>query len=234
MSDNGHVMLVGATGLVGRLCLPRLLERASREGFRVYAPTRRALEQEHACLRPIVAALDTPAGQDRVDQILREEGVRLECFACALGTTRAEAGSSAAFASVDRDLVVALGGIARRHGARQAVVVSSIGADPASPSFYLRVKGEMETGLLAVGFERADFLHPGLLLGQRDGRPRPGERFWQRLAPIWNPLMMGPLRRFGAIPAEQVARALALLVGRQGAEVLRYNNAAIAAMARTG
>ncbi len=233
MDANGHVMLIGATGLVGRQALPHLLERASREGFRVYAPGRRAPHVQHERLRPIVARVDTPAGLAQVERILRDEGVRLESFLCALGTTRAEAGSEAAFAGVDRDLVLALAGIAHQHGARQAVVVSSIGADPASPSFYLRVKGEMETGILALGFERADFLHPGLLLGERDGPARPGERFWQRLAPLWNPLMIGPLRRLGAIPAAQVGAALVHLAGRQGAEVVRHNNAAIERLARS-
>ena len=233
MDGSSHVMLVGATGLVGRQALPLLLERATREDFRVYAPTRQALALEHERLRPIVARIDTPEGRDLVERILQDEGVRLESFLCALGTTRADAGSDAAFAAVDRDLVLALAGIARRHGARQAAVVSSIGADPASPNFYLRVKGEMETGILALGFERSDFLHPGLLLGERRGRPRPGERFWQRLAPFWNPLMIGPLRRLGAIPAGQVAAALAQLAGRQGAEAFRHNNGAIEALARS-
>lgn len=231
MNQPGHVMLIGATGLVGRLALPRLLERADREGFHVYVPTRRALGVKHPQLRPIVVALDSTDGLSQVEDILQREAVRLECFACALGTTRRAAGSDAAFAAVDRDLVLALAGIAHRHGARQAVVVSSIGANPASPNFYLRVKGEMETGILVLGYERADFLQPGLLLGRREGEPRRGERLAQRVLPWFDPLLFGPLARLRAIRAEAVAAALVALVGRQGAGVLQLSNRAIEELA---
>jgi uncharacterized protein YbjT (DUF2867 family) len=231
VNQPGHVMLIGATGLVGRLALAGLLERAGREDFHIYVPTRRALGVDHPQLRPIVVALDSAEGLAQIEDILQREGARLESFASALGTTRRAAGSDAAFAAVDRDLVMALAGIAHRHGARQAVVVSSIGADPASPSFYLRVKGEMEAGVLALGFERADFLQPGLLLGQREGAVRRGERLAQQVVPLFNPLLIGPLARLRAIRAEAVAAALVALVGRQGAGVLQLSNRAIEELA---
>jgi uncharacterized protein YbjT (DUF2867 family) len=225
-------MLVGATGLVGRFVLPLLLDRAERESFRVHAPTRRTLDLQHSHLSPIQGDLSTEQGLALVDQVLADDGVRLESFVCALGTTMKQAGSDAAFAAVDRDLVLKLALIAHRHGARQAVVVSSVGADAASPSFYLRVKGEMETGILALGFERADFLQPGLLLGPRDQQRRHGERIAQMLSPLYNPLLMGPLRRFRAIRAETVAAAMATLVGRQGTGVMMLTNPSIEEMAR--
>lgn len=232
MSTSSDVMLLGATGLVGRLALPLLLDRAEREGFIVHAPTRRSLDVKHACLRPIHGEIETEQGLALVDRVLAEDGVRLEAFVCALGTTLKQAGSEAVFAAVDRDLVLKLALIAHRHGARQAVVVSSVGADAASPSFYLRVKGEMEAGILALGFERADFLHPGLLLGPRGPERRRGERIAQMLSPLFNPLLLGPLRRFRAIRAETVAAAMTALVGRQGAGVMMLTNPSIEEMAR--
>lgn len=232
MSESSDVMLLGATGLVGRLALPLLLERAETEGFVVHAPTRRSLDLQHQHLRPIHGDLESEQGLALVDRVLAEDGVRLEAFVCALGSTLKQAGSEAAFAAVDRDLVLKLALIAHRHGARQAVVVSSVGADAASPSFYLRVKGEMEAGILALGFERADFLHPGLLLGPRGPDRRRGERIAQLLSPLYNPLLLGPLRRFRAIRAESVATAMAALVGRQGAGVMMLTNPSIEEMAR--
>lgn len=232
MSKSSDVMLVGATGLVGRMALPLLLDRAEREGFLVHAPSRRPLELQHERLRQIHADLETEQGLELVDQVLADDGVHLETFVCALGSTMKQAGSEAAFAEIDRDLVLKLALIAHRHGARQAVVVSSVGADAASPSFYLRVKGEMEGGIVALGFERADFLHPGLLLGPRGRDRRRGERIAQMLAPLYNQLLLGPLRRFRAIRADQVAAAMATLVGRQGAGVMMLTNPSIEEMAR--
>ncbi len=232
MSKSSDVMLIGATGLVGRLALPMLLERAEREAFVVHAPTRRPLSLQNPHLRQIHGDLGSEEGLALVDRVLAEDGVRLEAFVCALGSTLKQAGSEAAFAAIDRDLVLKLALIAHRHGARQAVVVSSVGADAASPSFYLRVKGEMEAGILALGFERADFLHPGLLLGSRGTERRSGERIAQQLAPLYNPLLLGPLRRFRAIRAESVAAAMTALVGRQGGGVMMLTNPSIEEIVR--
>jgi len=231
MRSAADVLFVGATGLVGGLALPLLLQRAEREGFRVHAPTRRALPLQHPRLRSMQVELDASRGIEQIERLLVEEGIGLESFVCALGTTIHQAGSEAAFAAVDRDLVLSLAGMAHRLGARQAVVVSSVGADAASPSFYLRVKGEMEAGILALGYARADFLHPGLLLGEREGAPRRGERIAQRLAPLYNPLLLGPLRRLRAIEAANVAAAMVALVGRQGTDVLTLTNPSIEALA---
>lgn len=229
---SAKLLLAGATGLVGGLALTALLAADRRRHWQIYAPTRRALSLTHPRLHPIEIDPGTPAGQAQIERVLVAQGVRLDCFVCAIGSTRKAAGSQSAFAAIDRDLVLALASIARRHGARQAIVVSSVGAASASPSFYLRVKGEMEAGIEKLGFERADFLQPGLLLGERAGVSRPGERIAQVLNPLFNPFLLGSLRRYRAIPAEKVAAAQVALAGRKGSGVTRLTNAAIEDCAR--
>lgn len=227
-----NLLLAGASGLVGALALPGLLEGDRREQWQVFAPTRRALGLVHPRLHSIEVDPGTPVGQAQIERVLVGQGVRLDCFICALGSTLKAAGSQDAFAAIDRDLVLALAGIARRHGARQAIVVSSVGAAAHSPSFYLRVKGEMEAGIEKLGFERVDFLQPGLLLGERTGASRPGERIAQMLNPLLNPLLLGSLRPYRAIRAETVAAALVALAGRKGSGVARLTHAAIEDCAR--
>lgn len=232
VSRSAKLLLAGATGLVGGLALAALLEADRRRHWQIYTPTRRALSLTHPRLHPIEVDPGTPAGQAQIERVLVAQGVRLDCFVCAIGSTLKAAGSQAAFAAIDRDLVLALAGIARRHGARQAIVVSSVGAAQSSASFYLRVKGEMEAGVEKLGFERVDFLQPGLLLGERAGVSRPGERIAQVLNPLLNPFLLGSLRRYRAIPAEKVAAALVALAGRKGSGVTRLTNAAIEDCAR--
>ncbi len=232
VSRSAKLLLAGATGLVGGLALAALLEADRRRHWQIYTPTRRALSLTHPRLHPIEVDPGTSAGQAQIERVLVAQGVRLDCFVCAIGSTLKAAGSQAAFAAIDRDLVLALAGIARRHGARQAIVVSSVGAAPSSASFYLRVKGEMEAGVEKLGFERVDFLQPGLLLGERAGVSRPGERIAQVLNPLLNPFLLGSLRRYRAIPAEKVAAALVALAGRKGSGVTRLTNAAIEDCAR--
>ncbi len=102
--------------------------------------------------------------------------------------------------------------IARELGAAHAIAISSVGADAASGNFYLSVKGRTEHELAALGFARVDLLRPGLLLGDR-AEQRQGEAIAGRLAPVFNPVLMGPLRRYRAIDAADVAAAAIALIG---------------------
>ena len=155
-----------------------------------------------------------------------------------LGTTMAKAGSKAAFRAVDRDIVLAFAGAARAAGAARMVAVSSVGASPASASFYLRTKGEVEAALVALGFARLDIFRPGLLRGDRPGDHRLGERIGIALSPLTNLVLRGPLDRFAAIDAEIVAEAIAATLALPVAGAQVHHNRAIGALAslqiRTG
>ena len=209
MTQRPAVLLAGATGLVGGLAVQRWLTRD--DGPLLLAPVRRPLALTHPRLLALPGGWDETA----IRSALESSGAQLQAYACCLGTTIRQAGSREAFLEVDRDLVLALGGIAHRLGARQALLISSVGASAQSGNFYLRVKGEAERGLGALGFERVDCLRPGLLLGER-GERRPAEALGQRLAPLANLLARGPLRRYRAIAADDVAAAMVSLCGRAG------------------
>jgi uncharacterized protein YbjT (DUF2867 family) len=133
---------------------------------------------------------------------------------CALGTTIAKAGSEAAFRAVDLEAVVAFARFARRAGARRFLFVSSLGADPASRTFYLRVKGEAEEAVKAVGFEGVALFRPSLLLGERT-ESRPAERAAAAVSGLFAWAMAGPLARYRPVSAQAVAAAmLAVAAGR--------------------
>lgn len=98
---------------------------------------------------------------------------------CCLGTTIAAAGSQAAFRAVDLDAVLAFSRAAQAAGVRRLAVVSALGADARSRSFYNRTKGEMEAALSALKFECLVIARPSLLTGDRASlgqRARPAER----------------------------------------------------------
>src|SRR3546814_20295206 len=73
----------------------------------------------------------------------------------------------------------------------------------------------MEEGLRAAGCTRLDILRPGLLTGARDGRSRLGEGIAIAAAPLTDALLPGSLRRYRAIPADSVARAMLALAFRR-------------------
>lgn len=207
--DAQRILLAGATGLVGGRVLAQLL--ADVHVNEVVVPTRRALAEHSTKLLPVTSAMDSPEALNELDETLIRVAPTLDVFISCLGSTLKQAGSKAAFLAVDRDLVVRLAQTARKLGARQAIFLSSVGASAQSGNFYLRVKGETERQLSGLGFTRIDFLHPGLLLGERSDS-RPGEALAQRLSPYFNPLLVGAWQRYRAIDADVVARAVTQLL----------------------
>lgn len=137
---------------------------------------------------------------------------------CCIGTTLRAAGSRDAFRRVDHQIPIALARAARARGVRCFCYVSSLGADPAATTFYLKVKGEVERDLAALGFPSLVLFRPSLLLGERDER-RPAERVGQVVGRMVGPLLIGPLRRYRPVPARTVARAMVRMGGTAPAGV---------------
>jgi uncharacterized protein YbjT (DUF2867 family) len=150
-----------------------------------------------------------------------EPDVALDTVFCALGTTIAKAGSEDAFRAVDFDLVVAMARLAQRGSARHFVLVSALGADPGSRVFYLRVKGEAEEAVRAIGLPHVAVLRPSILEGERTER-RPGERVASVAGRLLRPVLVGPLEKYRPTPAVRVAEAMRYVArpGREGFEVL--------------
>ncbi|HEY0144300.1 MAG TPA: hypothetical protein VGF48_25670 [Thermoanaerobaculia bacterium] len=184
------VLLLGATGLVGREVLMLLLPDDSVK--RVVVVARRTTGLSHPRLHEYVFPLgemEQHAEAFEVDQII-----------CALGTTIKQAGSQERFRVVDHDLPLRAARLGLARGARHYLLVSSAGADARSRIFYSRVKGELERDLLSLGYRSVTIARPSILAGVR-GEQRRGEQLALRLG--W--LMPASLK---PIDARAVARAL--------------------------
>ena len=203
------ILHVGATGLVGRLVLARLLD-APRVA-RVVAPTRRSLGIVHPRLHnPVVDfdALPEDAGWWAVDAVV-----------CTLGTTMALAGSRDAFRRDDHDYPLQVARIARLHGAQAFALNSAMGADARSSIFYNRVKGELEEALAALAYPSLVLVRPGLIDGER-AEARQGERIALAASRLLRPLLPMQWRpsRAGRIADALVDAALASTPGRHVVE----------------
>ncbi len=195
MSDSSpprSVLLLGATGLVGRECLRALI--ADETVDRVMVLTRRPLASAPTSEKVEAHvvnfdALYARANLFRVDQII-----------CALGTTIRAAGSRDAFRKVDFDYPLAAARIGIDQGAHHFLVVTALGASAESRFFYNQVKGELEDVLRTMSYRSVTVVRPSLLLGERRPR-RLGEEVAKRLG--W--LVPG---RYKPVAADAVARVL--------------------------
>ncbi|UOQ67038.1 NAD-dependent epimerase/dehydratase family protein [Hymenobacter volaticus] len=190
-------LIAGASGLIGSQLLPLLL--ASDRYAKVIVVGRRPLPQVHAKLEQRILDFDQ----------LEEHSLSLiaDDVYCCLGTTMRQAGSKEAFYRVDYLYVVALAALTARNFASQLLLVSAMGADAESLVYYNRVKGEMEAAVRQTPFRAIHIFRPSLLLGERSEK-RAGEQIGAVLLRILNPLLLGPLRKYRAVPAATVAQAM--------------------------
>lgn len=159
------ITVIGSTGLIGK----QFLQNIEADDFQqVTAITRRKILdlQKKTFIKQVI--------HDFSDLESMRSDLRTDVLICTLGTTIKIAGSQKRFYEVDHDIPLKLAKIAFEEGCRTFILVSSIGANASSGTFYLRVKGQLEEDLKEIGFTSLQILRPGMLLGSRQ-ESRPGE-----------------------------------------------------------
>lgn len=213
-------LVAGASGLVGGHVLQLLL---TDDAFtHVVTLARRPLSVQYTKLEQRVVdmgALDALLDLPPIDDVF-----------CCLGTTIKTAGSQQAFRTVDYDYVVGVARAGQRAGATQILLVTAIGADPASRIFYSRVKGEVEQTVRELPYQAVQIFRPSFLMGDRR-EARLGERIGVPVARLLAPLLPGPLRRYRPVHAADVARAMVQLAkdAPRGLNVFEYDGIIAAA-----
>ncbi len=201
------ILIAGGTGLVGRITLAKALDDA--RVTQVVAPTRKALPSHPKLVNPLVdyEALPPEADWWTCDAVI-----------CALGTTRAKAGSAEAFHRIDHDYPLMVARHARAQGAQAFALVSAIGADAGSRLLYNRTKGEVEASIGALDYPSYTIVRPGLIGGQRD-EFRPMERVSDAVLGVLGTVLP---RQWRISPAENIAAALidAALAAKPGRHIV--------------
>jgi uncharacterized protein YbjT (DUF2867 family) len=208
------VLILGATGLVGRNALAQTL--AHPAVTQVIAPTRKPLPKLDKLLNPVAPDLEL---------LLPElPGWRPDAAICATGTTIKKAGSKEAFRSVDHDLPLKFAQQAHQAGTQNFALVSAAGASVESSFFYARVKGELERDVREIGFGSLTILRPGIIDGERD-EFRLAESLALKLSRFLAPVLPN---RFHVNPAAKIAQALvdAVITAQPGCH-FRYSDSLV-------
>lgn len=215
-----NVVIAGATGLVGQIVLAELL--ACDDVAQVHVLSRRPPPFTHSKMQ--VHEVDVT----RLSDFNLDDGIDT-AFNC-LGTTIKKAGNTVAFRAVDQHAVFAVAQLAKRAGATQFLSISAIGAHPKASMFYSRVKGEVEVALETMGFDRLVLLQPSLLTGSRE-EFRLGETLGEVVLKPLSLLMLGPLRKYRAIAATTVAKAMVSAARDSANGVHRFTSEQMEALA---
>jgi uncharacterized protein YbjT (DUF2867 family) len=204
--------LIGATGLIGSHLLELLLHDDYFDTVRILV--RRPFELIH------------PKLEKKLVDFSDKESFRLaledsDVIFCAIGTTQKKVkGNKEAYRKVDYDISVNAAQLGKLCGCETFVLVSSVGANPKSNNFYLKLKGEIEEAVKAVGLKKVNIMQPSLLLGKRK-ESRFGEMIAQWIMPVASIFIPS---KYKPVKAITVAKAMIQLVKekQQGLFIAAY------------
>lgn len=188
--------VIGATGLIGGYLLELLLKDDHFDSVRVLV--RRPFQPDHPKLeKKLVDFTDAESFR------LALEGSDL--VFCSIGTTQKKVkGDKEAYRKIDYDITVNAARFCKLNGYETFVFVSSVGANSKSNNFYLKLKGEIEDAVRAVGLRHVHIMQPSLLLGDRK-ESRLGEKIAQWVMPVISFLIP---KKYRPIHARKVAEMM--------------------------
>jgi uncharacterized protein YbjT (DUF2867 family) len=192
-------IIAGASGSIGNSLVKQLLTNETYT--EVLVLVRRDLGIKHPKLQQLVLnfeEINNYATQITGDVVF-----------CCLGTTKSQTPDQGEYRKIDYQYPLDIAWIAQTNGARSYHLISAIGADKNSSTFYIRTKGEVERDLKAVPFESIHIYRPSLLDGERK-QHRILEKISNVVMRVINPLLFGGLKKYRSIRVSTVARAMIL------------------------
>jgi NADH dehydrogenase len=155
------LLVLGATGFVGRSVCEKLVERSGGADGRIRVATRRASSARHLQLLPTVEVAQADVHDDAaLARLLRDTDVVINLVAILHG-------SASEFERVHVRLPERLAAACKAAGVRRVIHVSALGASAEGPSLYLRSKARGEAALRAAGLDLT-ILRPSVIFGERD------------------------------------------------------------------
>jgi len=128
---------------------------------------------------------------------------------CTLGVGQPSKISKEEFVKIDKNAVLDFASACKCSGVSHFELLSSVGANSSSSSFYLRTKGELEDGLKAMGFERLSLFQPSMIITPTN-RYGISQALVLSIMPLLDPLLLGSFKKFRSILVEKLGTAIAM------------------------
>ncbi|MET0395042.1 MAG: NAD(P)H-binding protein [Chitinophagaceae bacterium] len=214
--------LIGATGMIGDYLLGLLLKDETFSTVRVIV--RRPYPKPHPKAEIKLVDFD-----DAESVKLALEGT--DVLFCCIGTTQKNVkGDKELYRKIDYGIPVRAARFAKEAGCETLAIVSSVGADSRSNTFYLKLKGEVEEAILGTGIRSVHIMQPSMLLGRRQEN-RPVEKLLQASMKFISGILAGSWRKYRAIHGKMVAAAMLNAAKQNKPGFFRYTYDGIKALA---
>lgn len=194
-------LVIGATGLIGKALVNELLAQDTIGKVITLTRSPLALDQAELGERFENHIIDF-SNLTNYSEHFKQVDMLFSC----LGTTKKAVGTIQRQRVIDVDYQYDAAKVARESGVAEYYLVSSSGASASSLSPYLKMKGELEDKVIALGFKRCVIFRPSLLIGERADK-RPGEFFAGKIMPLLSYLPI--VNKYRPIKGAEVAQKMA-------------------------
>ena len=191
--------IVGATGMIGNYLLEALLKDDYFNTVRIIvrSPSPKTDPKMEVKLVDFNDAESFKLALEGSDTIF-----------CCIGTTQKNVkGDNSLYRKIDYNIPLNAARFGKEVGCEKFIIITSVGADSRSSTFYLKLKGELENAVHSLGLETVHIFQPSMLLGERREK-RTGEKLLQGSMKLISGVFFGPLRKFKAIHGKIVAKAM--------------------------
>ena len=197
-------IILGASGLTGQQLLAKLIVDDRYKTIKLFS--RKKTENTSSKVIEIVGDL-------LALENFKEDFTADELFVC-IGTTAKKTPDKTQYKNIDFGIPAAAAKLAKENHIPTFIVVSAMGANAESSVFYNKTKGEMEQAVLSEKIKHTYFLRPSIISGNRNEN-RPMEKIGIAIFKLLQPLMVGKLKKYRLIEAENIAKAMIYLANEK-------------------
>ncbi|HAZ12564.1 MAG: hypothetical protein A2X86_11805 [Bdellovibrionales bacterium GWA2_49_15] len=199
------VLILGATGLVGQNLVKICCASEAVSVVKIFVRKKLSDEDKIKLFGTLEKIEVHQIDFDLLSSV--EQHIHGDIVLSALGSTMKKAKTKEHFFHIDHDYNVSFATLAHKNAVKVMGIVSSVGAQQQSPSFYLKTKGMIENDLAKMNFKKFVAVRPSFLIGER-GDHRLGEKIGIGVFKSLRPMMFGGLKKYAPITAAEVAQAL--------------------------
>jgi len=221
MAPSRRLVMLGATGAVGRNVLAEALRSPAFAAVTTLGRRPAGIADGEAPAGKLVqhvVDLGAPASY-------RSLVAGHTAAICTLGVGQPSATTREEVWKVEIEYVTAFAAACKDAGVRHFSLMTTVGSNARSRSYYLRLKGTQEDRVKALGFERTSLFRPSLLITPQN-RYGAGQAAFLAIWPKLHWMFAGPLRRFRGIRVEDLGRAIAMNAARDapgGLEIYEWD-----------
>jgi uncharacterized protein YbjT (DUF2867 family) len=207
-------IILGASGLTGTILLHKLIEDKRYESIKLFSRSKiEKLPNKVTQFIGNLLELEKFKGDFTADEVF-----------CCIGTTAKKTPDKKRYKQIDYGIPVTAAKLAKENNIETFLVISSMGANKRSTIFYNKTKGEMEYAVLQQRIKNSFILRPSLIGGERKEQ-RIGEKIALVVFKLMQPLLIGNLKQYKTIDAENIAKAMLYLANKKmNAEVIITSN----------